>query len=148
MSEEIIPVIYVHEEGTVWLPGFVFANQTIKEATEALYSTVANILVWKKDKELRMVRFRGDTTKAGEVLDPNAKVKDVIKPFDILVLVYWPAKEEWWKPENQNDDIYRIIREVEEKAKDAPRSPTVLFKDDFERLSIIKRLEREGKLRE
>lgn len=130
------------------MPGFVFANQTIKEATEALYSTVANILVWKKDKELRMVRFRGDTTKAGEVLDPNAKVKDVIKPFDILVLVYWPAKEEWWKPENQNDDIYRIIREVEEKAKDAPRSPTVLFKDDFERLSIIKRLEREGKLRE
>lgn len=148
MSEELIPVIYVHEEGTVWLPGFVFTNQTIKEAIDALYSTVAGILVWKKNRELRMIRFRGDTIKSGEVLDLNAKVKDVIKPFDILVLVYWPPKEEWWKVENQNDQLFKIIKETEEKIKEAPRSPITLFRDDFEKLSIIRRLEKEGKLRE
>jgi hypothetical protein len=143
MSEELIPVIFVHEEGTVWLPGFVRANGTMKEAAEMLRSLVAGILVWdKKGKDVRIVKYS-----TGEVLDPNAIAKDVIKPFEVLWLVWWPPKEEFWKPENQNDEIFKIIKETEEMIKNAPRSPITLFQDEFEKLSIIRKLEREGKLR-
>ena len=142
MSEEAIPIIFVPEEGTVWLPGIVPANVTVREATEILRSLTVNVLVWDKGKELRLVNYF-----TGQVLDPNAKVKDVMKPYDVFWLVWWPPKEEFWKPENQNDEIFQVIKETEEAIKSAPRSPSVLFADEIEKYSIIRRLEREGKLR-
>jgi len=142
MSEEAVPIIFVPEEGTVWLPGIVPTNITVREATEILKSLTVNVLVWDKGKELRLVNYF-----TGQVLDPNAKVKDVMKPYDVFWLVWWPPKEEFWKPENQNDEIFQIIKETEEAIKSAPRSPSVLFADEIEKYSIIKRLEREGKLR-
>ena len=140
---EAVPIIFVPEEGTVWLPAVLPTNISVKEALEILKSLTINVLVWDKGKELRLVNYY-----TGEVLDPNDKVKDVIKPYDVFWLVWWPPKEEFWKPENQNDEIFRIIKETEEAIKNAPRSPSVLFADKIEKYSIIRRLEREGKLRE
>ncbi|MCG3109201.1 hypothetical protein L3N51_01491 [Metallosphaera sp. J1] len=142
MSADLIPVVFVPEEGTVWLPGILPTNITVREATEILKSLTVNVLVWDKKKEMRLVDYF-----TGQVLDPEAKVKDVMHPYSVLWLVWWPPKEEFWKPENQNDEIYKIIKETEEMIKEAPRSPANLFQDEIERLSIIKRLEREGKLR-
>jgi len=143
LSMEAVPIIFVPEEGTVWLPAVLPTNISVKEALEILKSLTINVLVWDKGKELRLVNYF-----TGEVLDPNDKVKDVMKPYDVFWLVWWPPKEEFWKPENQNDEIFRIIKETEEAIKNAPRSPSVLFTDEIEKYSIIKRLEREGKLRE
>jgi len=140
---EAVPIIFVPEEGTVWLPAVLPTNISVKEALGILKSLTINVLVWDKGKELRLVNYF-----TGEVLDPNDKVKDVIKPYDVFWLVWWPPKEEFWKPENQNDEIFRIIKETEEAIKNAPRSPSVLFADEIEKYSIIRRLEREGKLRE
>ncbi|QGA53729.1 hypothetical protein GFS03_03530 [Sulfolobus sp. E5-1-F] len=143
MSMEAVPIIFVPEEGTVWLPAVLPTNITVKEAVEMLRSLTVNVLVWeKKGKELRLVNYFN-----GNILDLNAKVGDVIKPYDVFWLVWWPPKEEFWKPENQNDEIFRIIKETEEAIKSAPRSPSVLFEDEIEKYSIIRRLEREGKLR-
>jgi len=143
MSMEMVPIIFVPEEGVVWLPAVIPTNITVREAIEILKSITVNVLVWeKKGKELRLVNYH-----TGQVLDPNAKVKDVIKPYDVFWLVWWPPKEEFWKPENQNDEIFSIIKETENAIKFAPRSPSVLFADEIEKFSIIKRLEREGKLR-
>jgi len=127
----------------VWLPAVLPTNITVEEAIEMLKSLTVNVLVWeKKDKDLRLVNYF-----TGQVLDLNAKVRDVIKPYDVFWLVWWPPKEEFWKPENQNDDIFKIIKETEEAIKLAPRSPSVLFTDEIEKYSIVRRLEREGKLR-
>jgi len=143
MSMEAVPIVFVPEEGTVWLPAVLPTNITVEEAIEMLKSLTVNVLVWeKKDKDLRLVNYF-----TGQVLDLNAKVRDVMKPYDVFWLVWWPPKEEFWKPENQNDDIFKIIKETEEAIKLAPRSPSVLFTDEIEKYSIVRRLEREGKLR-
>ncbi|ACR41051.1 hypothetical protein [Saccharolobus islandicus] len=143
MSMEAVPIVFVPEEGTVWLPAVLPTNITVEEAIEMLKSLTVNVLVWeKKDKDLRLVNYF-----TGQVLELNAKVRDVIKPYDVFWLVWWPPKEEFWKPENQNDDIFKIIKETEEAIKLAPRSPSVLFTDEIEKYSIVRRLEREGKLR-
>jgi hypothetical protein len=143
MSMEAVPIVFVPEEGTVWLPAVLPTNITVEEAIEMLKSLTVNVLVWeKKDKDLRLVNYF-----TGQVLDLNAKVRDVIKPYDVFWLVWWPPKEEFWKQENQNDDIFKIIKETEEAIKLAPRSPSVLFTDEIEKYSIVRRLEREGKLR-
>jgi len=143
MSMEAVPIVFVPEEGTVWLPAVLPTNITVEEAIGMLKSLTVNVLVWeKKDKDLRLVNYF-----TGQVLDLNAKVRDVIKPYDVFWLVWWPPKEEFWKPENQNDDIFKIIKETEEAIKLAPRSPSVLFTDEIEKYSIVRRLEREGKLR-
>jgi len=143
MSMEAVPIVFVPEEGTVWLPAVLPTNITVEEAIEMLKSLTVNVLVWeKKDKDLKLVNYF-----TGQVLDLNAKVRDVIKPYDVFWLVWWPPKEEFWKPENQNDDIFKIIKETEEAIKLAPRSPSVLFTDEIEKYSIVRRLEREGKLR-
>jgi hypothetical protein len=143
MSMEAVPIVFVPEEGTVWLPAVLPTNITVEEAIEMLKSLTVNVLVWeKKDKDLRLVNYF-----TGQVLDLNAKVRDVIRPYDVFWLVWWPPKEEFWKPENQNDDIFKIIKETEEAIKLAPRSPSVLFTDEIEKYSIVRRLEREGKLR-
>ncbi|QIW24629.1 hypothetical protein EWF20_11130 [Sulfolobus sp. S-194] len=142
MSMEAVPIVFAPEEGTVWLPVVIPTNITVREAVEMLKSLTANVLVWDKGKDLRLVNYF-----TGQVLDPDAKVNDVIKPYDVFWLVWWPPKEEFWKLENQNDEIFKIIRETEEAIKNAPRSPSVLFADEIEKYSIIKRLEREGKLR-
>lgn len=140
---EAVPIVFVPEEGTVWLPAVLPTNITVEEAIGMLKSLTVNVLVWeKKDKDLRLVNYF-----TGQVLDLNAKVRDVIKPYDVFWLVWWPPKEEFWKPENQNDDIFKIIKETEEAIKLAPRSPSVLFTDEIEKYSIVRRLEREGKLR-
>lgn len=140
---EAVPIVFVPEEGTVWLPAVLPTNITVEEAIEMLKSLTVNVLVWeKKDKDLRLVNYF-----TGQVLELNAKVRDVIKPYDVFWLVWWPPKEEFWKPENQNDDIFKIIKETEEAIKLAPRSPSVLFTDEIEKYSIVRRLEREGKLR-
>jgi len=140
---EAVPIVFVPEEGTVWLPAVLPTNITVEEAIEMLKSLTVNVLVWeKKDKDLRLVNYF-----TGQVLDLNAKVRDVIKPYDVFWLVWWPPKEGFWKPENQNDDIFKIIKETEEAIKLAPRSPSVLFTDEIEKYSIVRRLEREGKLR-
>lgn len=140
---EAVPIVFVPEEGTVWLPAVLPTNITVEEAIEMLKSLTVNVLVWeKKDKDLRLVNYF-----TGQVLELNAKVRDVIKPYDVFWLVWWPPKEEFWKPENQNDDIFKIIKETEEAIRLAPRSPSVLFTDEIEKYSIVRRLEREGKLR-
>ena len=140
---EAVPIVFVPEEGTVWLPAVLPTNITVEEAIEMLKSLTVNVLVWeKKDKDLRLVNYF-----TGQVLDLNSKVRDVMKPYDVFWLVWWPPKEEFWKPENQNDDIFKIIKETEEAIKLAPRSPSVLFTDEIEKYSIVRRLEREGKLR-
>ncbi|ARM76999.1 hypothetical protein [Acidianus manzaensis] len=143
MSEEIIPIVFVPEEATVWLPAILPGNITIKEAIETLKSLTVNVLVWDKpEKELRLVNYS-----TGQVLDINAKVKEIIKPYDVFWLVWWPPKEEFWKPENQTDEIFQIIKETEEAIKNAPRSPATLFADEIQKYSIIAKLEREGRLR-
>jgi len=143
MSMEMIPIILSPEEFSAWLTVIIPTNITVREAIEICKSVSVNVVVWeKKGKELRLVNYH-----TGQVLDPNAKVKDVIKPYDVLRLVWWPPKEEFWRPENQNDEIFSIIKETENAIKFAPRSPSVLFADEIEKFSIIKRLEKEGKLR-
>ncbi|AWR95595.1 hypothetical protein [Acidianus brierleyi] len=142
MSEEALPIIFVPEEGTVWLPAILPANISVKEAVEILRSLTVNVLVWDKKKELRLVNYH-----SGQVLEHEAKVKDCIKPYDVFWLVWWPPKEEFWKPENQTDEIFQVIKETEAEIKNAPRSPANIFGDELEKYSIIKRLEKEGKLR-
>ena len=135
-----VPTIFMHEEDFVWQVFFVPAEVTVKQATDFLMSLITGATVWPKNKEVRMVKY-----KTGEVLDPNAKFGDVVKPGEPVLLVWWPPKEEWWK--SKDDPVFRLARETEELMKTkAPRSPMVIFKEEFERLSIIKRLEREGKI--
>jgi len=43
--------------------------------------------------------------------------------------------------------VFKIAREAEELMRTkAPRSPMALFREEFERLSIVRRLEREGRV--
>jgi hypothetical protein len=71
---EAVPIVFVPEEGTVWLPAVLPTNITVEEAIEMLKSLTVNVLVWeKKDKDLRLVNYF-----TGQVLDLNAKVRDVI----------------------------------------------------------------------
>jgi hypothetical protein len=116
------------------------ADLTVRQAAEFLMSLVANATVWPKRKEVRIVKYY-----TGEVLDPNARYGDVVKPGEPLLLVWWPPEEEWWR--KKDDEIFRVVKEAEELMRTkAPRSPMNIFREDFERLSIIRRLEKEGRI--
>jgi len=136
----LVPTIFLHEEDFVWYVFFVPADFTVKQAAEFLMSLVVNTTVWPKSKEVRIVKYY-----TGEVLDPEAKFGEVVKPGEPILLVWWPPKEEWWK--KKDDEVFRVIKETEELMRTkAPRSPMNIFREEFERLSIIRRLEREGKI--
>jgi len=136
----LVPTIFLHEEDFVWYVFFVPADFTVKQAAEFLMSLVVNTTVWPKSKEVRIVKYY-----TGEVLDPEAKFGEVVKPGEPILLVWWPPKEEWWK--KKDDEVFRVIKEAEELMRTkAPRSPMNIFREEFERLSIIRRLEREGKI--
>lgn len=136
----LVPTIFMHEEDFVWQVFFVPADLTVRQAAEFLMSLVANATVWPKRKEVRIVKYY-----TGEVLDPNARYGDVVKPGEPLLLVWWPPKEEWWR--KKDDEIFRVVKEAEELMRTkAPRSPMNIFREDFERLSIIRRLEKEGRI--
>ncbi|MEM0483403.1 toluene-4-monooxygenase system B family protein [Pyrobaculum aerophilum] len=135
-----IPTIFLHEEDFVWQVFFVPAEFTVKQAADFLMSLIVNATVWPKNKEVRIVKYY-----SGEVLDPNAKFGEVVKPGEPLLLVWWPPKEEWWR--KKDDETFRLVRETEELMRTkAPRSPMNIYREEFERLSIIRRLEREGKI--
>jgi hypothetical protein len=136
----LVPTIFMHEEDFVWQAFFVPADLTVRQAAEFLMSLVANATVWPKRKEVRIVKYY-----TGEVLDLNARYGDVVKPGEPLLLVWWPPKEEWWR--KKDDEIFRVVKEAEELMRTkAPRSPMNIFREDFERLSIIRRLEKEGRI--
>jgi hypothetical protein len=65
----------MHEEDFVWQAFFVPADFTVKQAADFLMSLVANATVWPKSKEVRIVKYH-----TGEVLDPEAKFGEVVKP--------------------------------------------------------------------
>jgi hypothetical protein len=136
----LVPTIFMHEEDFVWQAFFVPADLTVRQAAEFLMSLVANATVCSKRKEVRIVKYY-----TGEVLDPNARYGDVVKPGEPLLLVWWPPKEEWWR--KKDGEIFRVVKEAEELMRTkAPRSPMNIFREDFERLSIIRRLEKEGRI--
>ncbi|ABP50140.1 hypothetical protein [Pyrobaculum arsenaticum] len=135
-----IPTIFLHEEDFVWQVFFVPAEFTVKQAADFLMSLIVNATVWPKNKEVRIVKYY-----SGEILDPNAKFGEVVKPGEPLLLVWWPPKEEWWR--KKDDETFRLVRETEELMRTkAPRSPMNIYREEFERLSIIRRLERVGKI--
>lgn len=130
-----VPTIFMHEDDFVWQVFFVPAEFTVADAAKFLYGLVAGATVWPKEKEVRIVKYN-----TGEVLDPSAKFGEVVRPGEPLLLVWWPPKEEWWK--RKDDETFRIVREAEElKRTKAPRSPMALYREEFERRSIIKRIE-------
>ena len=134
----LVPTIFMHEEDFIWQAFFVPADLTVRQVAEFLMSLVANATVWPKRKEVRIVKYY-----TGEVLDPNARYGDVVKPGEPLLLVWWPPEVEWWR--KKDDEIFRVVKEAEELMRTkAPRSPMNIFREDFERLSIIRRLEKEG----
>jgi hypothetical protein len=136
----LVPTIFMHEEDFVWQAFFVPADLTVRQAAEFLMSLVANATVWPKRKEVRIVKYY-----TGEVVDPNARYGDVVKPGEPLLLVWWPPKEEWWR--KKDDGIFRVVKEAEELMRTkAPRSPMNIFREYFERQSIIRRLEKEGRI--
>jgi len=135
-----VPTIFMHEEDFVWQVFFVPADFTVAQAAEFLMSLVAGATVWPKKREVRLVKYH-----TGEVLDPGARFGDVVKPGEPLLIVWWPPREEWWR--TKDDEVFKIAREAEELMRTkAPRSPMALFREEFERLSIVRRLEREGRV--
>lgn len=136
----LVPTIFLHEEDFVWQAFFVPADFTVKQAADFLMSLVASATVWPKNKEVMIVKYY-----TGEVLDRNSRFGDVVKPAEPILLVWWPPKEEWWK--KKDDEIFKLVKKTEElRRTKAPRSPQNIFREEFERLSIIRRLEREGKI--
>lgn len=137
---KVMIVVFTHEEDFGWHATVVPVDMLVGTATMFLLSRLVDAVVWPKQKEARLVKYA-----TGELLDPEARLGDVVKPFEPLLIVWWPPRDEWWR--KKDDDMFRLYRETEELRKvKAPRSPINLFREDFERLSIIRRLEREGKI--
>jgi hypothetical protein len=145
---QVIPVIATHVDADwFWQIFLLPPDMTIGEAARYMndvYTNVNPLFSWPKvnTNEVRLIRYSN-----GEPIDPNLRVKDALRPLEPVFVTWWTqGEEEWWrtrynKPE---DDTFRIILATEKARK--PRSPLNLFGDDFERLSIIRRLEREGRL--
>jgi len=145
---QVIPVIAAHVDADwFWQIFLLNPDMTIGEAARYMNDVYVNInplFAWPKvnTSEVRLIRYSN-----GEVIDPGLKVKDALRPLEPVFVTWWtPREEEWWrsrynKPE---DPVFKVILETENAKK--PRSPMNIFREDFERLSIIRRLEREGAL--
>ncbi len=82
-----IPMHHIHEEDFVWRPAILDDEDTVAEATAKLAETFIGRRVRPRpDRELRMVHVE----KGSQVLEPQAKVRDVIEPLSLVKLIWWP----------------------------------------------------------